>query len=113
DAALRAIYRRSAGVPRVINLLCDRALLAGYADGKAQIGRQLVARAAKELRPARPWPKLRRERVAIGLGAAGVLLALGLLAVIGTRGFAGARDAEPPPAVSAHPDPTAVHPPIP
>jgi general secretion pathway protein A len=112
DAALRTIYRRSAGVPRVINLLCDRALLAGYADGKAQIGRQLVARAAKELRPARPWPKLRWERVAIGLGAAGVLLALGLLAVIGTRDFAGPRD-EVPPAVSAHPDPTAVQAPIP
>src|SRR5258705_117546 len=88
------LERRSAGVPRVINLLCDRALLAGYADGKAQIGRRLVARAAKELRPVRPWPKLRWERVAIGLGAAGVLLALGLLALISTRGFAGPRDGE-------------------
>jgi general secretion pathway protein A len=102
DAALRTIYQRSAGVPRVINLLCDRALLAGYADQKAQIGRGLVARAAKELRPARTWSKLRWERVAIGLGAAGVLLALGLFAVIGTRGFAGPREM---PAVSA-PDPT-------
>jgi len=103
DAALRAVYQRSAGVPRVINLVCDRALLAGYADQKAQIGRQQVVRAAKELRSARPWPKLRWERVAIGLGAAGVLLSLALLAVIGTRGLAG-RAAELPP-VSARPDP--------
>jgi general secretion pathway protein A len=106
DAALRAIYQRSAGVPRVINLLCDRALLAGYADHKAQIGRGLVVRAAKELRPTRSWPKLRWERIALGLGAAGVLLALGLFAVIGTRGLPG-RDATRPPAVSARPEPTA------
>jgi len=112
DAALRLIYQRSAGVPRVINLLCDRALLAGYADQKAQIGRALVARAARELRPARTWPKLRWERVAIGLGAAGVLLALGLFAVLGTRGFAGSGDAAPPP-VSARPDRVAAQAPLP
>jgi general secretion pathway protein A len=33
DFALREIHRRSSGVPRVINRLCDRALLAGYAEG--------------------------------------------------------------------------------
>ena len=112
DAALRTIYQRSGGVPRLINLLCDRALLAGYADQKAQIGRQLIARAASELRPARPRLELRWEHVAIGLGAAGVLLALGLLAVIGTRGLGGAPDPDPPP-VSALPDPAAAQPPIP
>ena len=112
DAALRTIYQRSAGVPRVINLLCDRALLAGYADQKAQIGRRLVAQATKELRPTRTWPRLRWERVAIGLGAAGVLLALGLFAVLGLRGVAGPREAIAP-AVSARPDPVAAQPPIP
>src|SRR5258706_3898388 len=70
SAALRTIHHRTGGVPRLINLLCDRALLAGYADQKAQIGRWIVARSAAELRPARRralW-----ERVALGLGAAGV-----------------------------------------
>jgi general secretion pathway protein A len=110
DAALRTVYQRSAGIPRVINLLCDRALLAGYADQKAQIGRRLVALAAKELRPARTRPRLRWERVAIGLGTAGVLLALGLFAVVGLRGFA---TREILPAVSARPDPVAVKAPIP
>jgi general secretion pathway protein A len=112
DAALRKIYQRSAGVPRVINLLCDRALLAGYADQQAQIGRRLVVRAAKELRPAAPRFALRREHVAIALGAAGVVLALGLLALIGTRGLGGAPAPVPPP-VSARPAPApaAVQPP--
>src|SRR5437867_3481576 len=65
--ALRQVHLRTGGVPRLINLLCDRALLAGYADQKAQIGHRLVARAAAELRPARR--KLRWERIALGLGA--------------------------------------------
>ncbi len=109
DRALRAIHHRSGGVPRLINLLCDRALLAGYADQKAQIGRELVARAAAELRPARPKLSLRWERVALGLGAAGVLLAVGLFALVGTRGFQNARPPErtalsATPPVSAQPE---------
>ncbi|MBI5271701.1 MAG: AAA family ATPase, partial [Burkholderiales bacterium] len=37
-AALRRIHQLSRGVPRRINLLCDRALLGGYATGRPQIG---------------------------------------------------------------------------
>ncbi len=118
DSALRTVHQRSGGVPRLINLLCDRALLGGYADHKAQIGRRLVSRAAKELRPARP--KLHWERVAIGLGAAGVLLALGLFAVVGMRALQGPRESAPAPApVSAQSESPAAlarvapHPPAP
>jgi general secretion pathway protein A len=71
DAALRTLHQLSKGVPRVINLLCDRALLAGYADQKAQIGRRLVLRAAVELRPARPRRRL--ARAWLGLAAAAAL----------------------------------------
>jgi general secretion pathway protein A len=79
DAALRTVHHLSAGVPRVINLLCDRALLAGYAEQKAQIDRRLVLRAALELRPARPR---RWRRVWFGLGAVGAAaLAAGAFAL--------------------------------
>lgn len=72
DAALRTLHQISRGVPRVVNLICDRALLAGYADQKAQIDRRLVRRAAVELRPQR---KRRRLRFAwFGAGAAALLL---------------------------------------
>src|SRR5262249_11400717 len=107
EGALRKIHHRTSGVPRLINLLCDRALLAGYADQEAQIGHRLVARAAAELRPSRP--KRRWERIAIGLGAAGVLLAVGLLAVVGKRAFsertAAPAGARPPPVSPAPPPP--------
>jgi len=49
DLALREIHRRSGGVPRVINRLCDRALLAGYAEGAKEIGLGAVAEVQREL----------------------------------------------------------------
>lgn len=48
DAALREVYRRSHGVPRIVNLLCDRALLAGFGDGVPAIDAALVVQAARE-----------------------------------------------------------------
>ena len=50
DLALREIHRRSKGIPRVINLLCDRALLAGYAAGAKAIGLGLVTETDREVR---------------------------------------------------------------
>jgi len=48
DFALREIHRRAGGVPRVINRLCDRALLAGYAEGAKEIGLGTVAEVQRE-----------------------------------------------------------------
>ena len=82
DAALGEVYRCSGGIPRLVNLLCDRALLAGYAAGEKRVGPDLIGVAAREILGARrrllrrrPW--LRRTYVA---GAALVLLASGALA---------------------------------
>jgi general secretion pathway protein A len=50
ELALREVHRRSGGIPRLINLLCDRALLAGYAGGAASIGLGLVTQTEQELR---------------------------------------------------------------
>ena len=60
-AALRRIRRFSQGTPRLINLVCDRALLAGYLARSPRIGGALVATAIKGLAPRRrrSWlPKL-------------------------------------------------------
>lgn len=63
-AALKALHQLSGGVPRRINLLADRALLALYARGEERAGRGLLQTVAAELRgePAaatRPrWPWL-------------------------------------------------------
>ncbi len=43
------IHALSKGVPRRINLLCDRALLGAYVENQAQVTRQIVRRAAEEV----------------------------------------------------------------
>ena len=49
-AALRKIYQETRGNPRMTNILCDRALLIGYADNIAQIDLPEIRRAGKEVR---------------------------------------------------------------
>ena len=46
--ALRQIFRLSGGVPRIINLLCDRAMMGAYGRDQAIVSPHLVAEAAKE-----------------------------------------------------------------
>ena len=81
SAALRRVHQLTRGVPRRINLLCDRALLGGYASGQAQITPAIVRQAAVEVfglpitpapAPARaPGPATtRRGPAGVGMGAA-------------------------------------------
>ncbi len=49
DRALRRIQALTGGVPRRINLLCDRALLGAYAQGLARVDRRTVDQAAREV----------------------------------------------------------------
>lgn len=49
DSALKLIYRYSAGVPRLINILCDRALLGGYVNNKNQINAEIIRQAIEEI----------------------------------------------------------------
>ena len=47
--AVREIHKRAAGIPRQINLLCDRTLLGAYGRSMGKVNRQLVAAAAGEV----------------------------------------------------------------
>ena len=49
DAAVRRIAEYSGGIPRIVNIVCDHALLIGYADQTRQIPRAIVDRAIKYL----------------------------------------------------------------
>ena len=51
---LGLIHQVCHGVPRRINLLCDRALLGGYATGQQRIGADVVEQAAAEVFGAAP-----------------------------------------------------------
>jgi general secretion pathway protein A len=73
--AKRLVYRLSGGVPRVINIICDRALLGAYALDKHRITTAIVRRASRETRGILSWH--RRFRVAWISG----ILALALLTI--------------------------------
>jgi general secretion pathway protein A len=61
-AALRALYQRSSGVPRLINIIADRALAGAYARESSRVTPRLVNAAANEVQPSEtrvrsnPWP---------------------------------------------------------
>jgi general secretion pathway protein A len=88
EAALREVHSRSGGIPRVVNLLCDRALLAGYGAGSPTISQSLVRQADEELRGGAHAPSLmprptsvaplRRFAPLVGLVAVGVLAGMAL-----------------------------------
>jgi type II secretory pathway predicted ATPase ExeA len=75
--ALEQVHRWSGGIPRLINLICDRALLAGFSIRSNRITPEMVAHAAQSLdlqTPlARPFGWLKR-RASLVAAAAVVML---------------------------------------
>ena len=66
DEALDLVHAASGGVPRVINLLCDRALTHGYFSRTSRIGPDLVRAALTDLRLPRRRRGAGRRAVAPG-----------------------------------------------
>ncbi len=75
--ALRRLHQRSGGVPRLINVIADRALMAGYAQDLDQIGERVIDRAAAEA-VAHPIRRVRAPGVPV---LAGALLLAAVLAI--------------------------------
>jgi len=80
SGGLRALTRTSRGIPRLINALADRSLLAAYTEGRREIDARLVRRAAREL----PATELGGWRAATGLRRG---LAVGLVVAGIAAGF--------------------------
>jgi general secretion pathway protein A len=88
DSALREIHRRTGGVPRLVNVLCDRVLLAGYVARAPRIGPAIVKQAAREIpdakrrrpvaqRAAPRQPRATTRRIGVGaIFAAGLVVGL-------------------------------------
>lgn len=72
--ALARLHALTAGVPRRINLLADRALLGAYAQGLRRVDRATLERAAREVFGGLPP----RRRAWLWAAAGGLLLAAGL-----------------------------------
>ena len=78
ERAKNEVYRLSQGVPRLVNVICDRALLGAYASETRRITPGLVRRAAAEVSGElvrSPW----RRRAALAATVAGALIIGGSL----------------------------------
>jgi general secretion pathway protein A len=101
--AVDLIRRLSGGIPRLINVLCDRALLGAYVEGKSQVDRDTAKKAAREvLAEEAELPADRRWMVPALVSLAGGLLAAAVYFLhpvqwldIRTALFGGREDAPP------------------
>lgn len=73
--AVRRVGDLSGGIPRLINLICDRALLGTYAQNRLQVDRQTIDNAAREIFGSREKPPTHR-RAAIMIAGLVLLAAL-------------------------------------
>jgi general secretion pathway protein A len=72
DRIIGRLYRLSRGIPRRINVICDRALLGAYVQGKEKVDSKTLTTAAREVMGERTLPlKLRRQ---LRLAAAGLVI---------------------------------------
>jgi general secretion pathway protein A len=107
--ALQRIHEIARGVPRRINLLCDRVMLGAYAHGKHTIDRAMVEKAGREVfgkmptsTPPDGMPGVRSTGLGIVIGAGLAVAALAAFVF-----FDGWRNGNPAPVVVAGPAPIA------
>lgn len=84
DKTIKLLYRLSKGIPRLINVLCDRALLGTYVQNKPSVDTTTMATAAKEvfgeLKPShitfnlKSWPQVTAMVASFSLVAVLVVL---------------------------------------
>ncbi|GAA3964347.1 ExeA family protein [Allohahella marinimesophila] len=49
DKAVKTLFKLSKGIPRLVNLICDRALLGAYSMNEPKVGPEYIKSAAKEI----------------------------------------------------------------
>jgi general secretion pathway protein A len=81
--AVRAAHRLARGIPRLLNTICDRALLGAYATGQTRVKEAVVRRAAKEVL----GPRRSRRWVTATAAAVLVVVVASTIALIATGGF--------------------------
>lgn len=94
DAAKQEVFKLSGGVPRIINVICDRAMLGAYSRETRKIGKKLVERAAAEVSGQKFVAGLTRWATPVlGIAGAGII-ALGIWSLLKQQ------DSEPPEVLS-------------
>ena len=81
NSNVRTIYKLTGGVPRLVNVLCDRALLGAYVNRKKKITKDIIHKAARESLGARAKQHTVRINWAMtaALSIAGLLVAATVL----------------------------------
>ena len=78
--ALKEIYNYSKGIPRLVNIICDNALLTGYATDRKVVGYKIIREVVSNLDGVNFYAKRRRFKAFImvlaGLFALGILIVL-------------------------------------
>ncbi|MGA2331942.1 MAG: AAA family ATPase [Syntrophales bacterium] len=49
ESAIKEIYKYSKGIPRVINIVCDNALITGFSQERIRIGKPIIEEVIKDL----------------------------------------------------------------
>lgn len=77
SGAKKEVFRLSEGVPRLINVICDRALLGAYSQERRVVNRRLIKRAAAEVSGGLETnPSLRYAGIAAAIVVAAVAIAI-------------------------------------
>jgi general secretion pathway protein A len=84
--ALKRVFEIARGVPRRINLLCDRAMLGAYAHGVHQIDAEIVEKSAREVFGSSESSA--PDRSLLGTTAGIALIGAAMLALVAVLGFA-------------------------
>ena len=81
ESAIDVVQKLSKGVPRLINVICDRAMLGGFVEGKRRIDVAIVEKAAREVlplegvdKPRHLWPWLAGGALAAGIAVVAFVL---------------------------------------
>ena len=84
--ALDRLHRLSGGIPRLINLICDRALLAAFSVRENRITPDMVAHAAESL-DVRPPPRISFPRRGASLGGAAAVTIVASAIAVGSTTY--------------------------
>ncbi len=68
--AIKQLHRASRGIPRLVNLLCHKSLMAAYGCGAVRVQREHIVRAARDTEAA---DRSRPRWLAVASGVAGIL----------------------------------------
>ncbi len=84
-AGKREVFKLSAGVPRLINVTCDRAMLGAFSLDTRNIGKRIVRRAAAEVSGRMKAPRLIQWAVQAFAIAGASVIALGIWSLVGLQ----------------------------